>query len=113
VRPGFLGTATPFLAWALVTLGFAVLITWVVNNGRGSVLLAMLFHASNNFGSDSLLRAFFPALLPPGAAARAPEHPLTIATVVLAAILVVILTHGRLGYDRYRSQIDPPIPQSA
>lgn len=113
VQPGFLGMAIPFLTWALGMLGFAVLITWVVNNGRGSVLLAMLFHASNNLSYDSLPSAFFPTLFSPAMAARAPQHPVTVGAVLLAAILVIVMTRGRLGYDRNRSQVDPPIPERA
>lgn len=34
--------------YALYLLGFAVLYTWLFNNTRGSVLLAVIFHTSAN-----------------------------------------------------------------
>jgi membrane protease YdiL (CAAX protease family) len=40
-----------FLPYAVGVLGFSVLLTWVFNGTGGSVLLAMLFHASVNASS--------------------------------------------------------------
>lgn len=37
-----------FLIFALTTTGYAVLITWIYNHTRGSVLLTLLFHTSLN-----------------------------------------------------------------
>ncbi len=39
---------TPFLAFVLIMLSGSVLVTWLFNNTRGSVLFAYLFHAASN-----------------------------------------------------------------
>jgi membrane protease YdiL (CAAX protease family) len=39
---------TPFLAFAINVLAGSVLMTWIFNNTRGSVLFAYLFHAASN-----------------------------------------------------------------
>jgi len=39
---------TPFIAFALIVLSGSVLVTWLFNNTRGSVLFAYLFHAAAN-----------------------------------------------------------------
>jgi hypothetical protein len=85
-------------------IGFTVLITWVVNTSRGSVLLAMLFHASNNSAYDTLPGVLVPALFPPAVAAQAATPTVTIVGVVMAAVLVIVLTRGRLGYGGTASQ---------
>ena len=107
-RPGFFGTVIPFVIWAVLALAFAVLITLVVNNSRGSVLLAMLFHASHNMTYAIMPSAFFPSLYPPHVAAQAPWPLETELLVILAAVVVIVVTRGRLGYDHYRRQVEPP-----
>jgi uncharacterized protein len=65
-------------------------ITWVFNNTKGSLLLAMLVHASiDTFGST--LGEIFPA------PAASSSLPLLIGFGVVAVVLVA-LTRGRLGY---------------
>jgi membrane protease YdiL (CAAX protease family) len=39
---------TPFLAFVLIILSGSVLVTWLFNSTRGSVLFAYLFHAASN-----------------------------------------------------------------
>lgn len=104
-RPGFLNTAIPFVIWAVLAIAFAVLITWVVNNSRGSVLMAMLFHASHNMTYAIVPSAFFPSIYPPQVAAQAPWPVVTELLVIAAAVLVIVLTRGRLGYDRYLREL--------
>ncbi len=111
--PGSMGAGTSFLSFtfALTYLGFvgyvvaeAVLITWIFNHSRGSILLAVLFHASANATGGSFL-ALFPSLFP---------HPGTPAAVeigvIVAAVLVVVATRGRLGYDRSQRETVLPAP---
>lgn len=111
--PGSMGAGTSFLSFtfAITYLGFvgyimaeAVLITWIFNHSRGSLLLASLFHASGGSTSGSFL-ALFPSLFP---------HPGTPAAVeigvIVAAVLVVVATRGRLGYDRSQRETVLPAP---
>jgi membrane protease YdiL (CAAX protease family) len=77
-----------FVTWAVST---TIVITWVFNNTKGSVLLAILAHGSINSAAVAVY-GLFPA----------PAVTGSITNVVVgfgvAALLVVVLTRGRLGY---------------
>ena len=78
--------------FVVITITFAIIITWVFNNTYASLLLAMLVHASiDTFGSA--LGEIFPA------PAASSTLPLLIGFGAVAVVLVV-LTRGRLGYRR-------------
>ncbi len=65
----------------------SILWTWVSNNARNSILIAMLAHASSN-----ALSAFAPTVYET-------SDPWEIVKIVgVAALLVILLTKGRLGY---------------
>src|SRR5215218_6418377 len=84
--------------FVILAVSIAVVITWVFNNTRGSVLLAILAHGSINSAAVSKY-ALFPAPAVTGG----------IANVVIgfgvAALLIVALTRGRLGYRRGESVV--------
>jgi membrane protease YdiL (CAAX protease family) len=87
-----------FASFVLTAVGAAFLYTWVFNNARASVLIAILMHASSNAASRLMV-----ALIPPEAIFPAPFENLSpgwLNAILfgLAAILLVILTRGRLGY---------------
>ena len=73
-------------------MGLRLIIMWVVNNTRSSVLMAILVHASwNTFYVATLVRFFHaPAVL-------GSYLNLTTAACGLAVVLVAA-TRGRLGY---------------
>ena len=77
-----------FVIWAVST---TIVLTWVFNNTKGSVLLAILAHGSINSAAVAVY-GLFPA----------PAVTEGITNVVIgfgvAALLVVVLTRGRLGY---------------
>jgi uncharacterized protein len=78
--------------FTLTAITFTIVITWVFNNTRTSLLLAILVHASiDTFGST--LAAIFPAR------AVASAFPYMIGFGVVAVVLIV-LTRGRLDYGR-------------
>ncbi len=86
------GTVLDFVVFALALVGLRLVIMWVVNNTRGSVLMAILTHASwNTFYSAALIGLF------PTRSVLGSYLNLTIAAGALALVLVV-LTRGRLGY---------------
>jgi uncharacterized protein len=79
---------------ALALIGLRLIIQWVFNNTRGSVLMLILVHASwNTFYSAALIQ-FFPVPSVLGSYLN-----LTIASCALAGVIVV-LTGGRLGYKQ-------------
>src|SRR5215211_263620 len=79
-----------FVTWAVA---ITIVITWVFNNTKGSVLLAILAHGSINSATVAVY-GLFPA----------PAVTSGIANVVIgfgvAALLIVALTRGHLGYRR-------------
>jgi membrane protease YdiL (CAAX protease family) len=64
--------------------------TWVFNNARGSILIAVLLHASSNASS-----IFINSLIP-----SFPKQAgdVTLVIYFLLALLLVVLTRGRLSY---------------
>ena len=78
--------------FTLTAITFTIVITWVFNNTRASVLLAILVHSSIDTFTIPLA-AIFPAW------AIASALPLMIGFGVVAVVLIV-LTRGRLDYGR-------------
>jgi membrane protease YdiL (CAAX protease family) len=78
--------------FTLTAVTFTIVITWVFNNTRASLLLAILVHASIDTFSITL-GAIFPAK------ALASAFPMMIGFGVVAVVLIV-LTRGRLDYGR-------------
>jgi membrane protease YdiL (CAAX protease family) len=78
--------------FTLTALTFTIVITWVFNNTRASLLLAVLFHTSIDAFTIPL-GAIFPAK------ALASAFPLMIGFGVVAVVLIV-LTRGRLSYEQ-------------
>jgi hypothetical protein len=85
------GTVVDFVVFALALIGLRLVIMWVVNNTRGSVLMAILTPASWNTFYSAALIGLFPARSVLGSYLN-----LTIAACLLAVVLVA-LTRGRLG----------------
>ena len=86
------GGITGIILFTLTALTFTFVITWVFNNTRASILIAILVHASIDTFSETL-GAIFPAK------AVASAFPMMIGFGVLAVVLIV-LTRGRLNYER-------------
>src|SRR5215204_362202 len=86
------GTVLDFVVFSLALVGLRFIIMWVVNNTRGSVLMAILTHASWNTFYSAALVGLFPARSVLGSYVN-----LTIASCVLALVLIA-LTRGQLGY---------------
>lgn len=83
---------TSIILFTLVTLTFTFVITWVFNNTRASILIAILVHASIDTFSETL-----GAIFPPKAVASA--FPMIIGFGVVTVVLIVV-TRGRLSYER-------------
>ena len=86
-------TAFNVVVFVLATTCLAIMYTWVFNNTKGSVLMAILIHASFNASVTGILAPLFPA-------------PILSDYVLLPilggfgalAVVLVALTRGRLGY---------------
>jgi membrane protease YdiL (CAAX protease family) len=83
--------------FVVIAIAFAIVITWVFNNTKGSVLMAILVHASIDTFSMPMGALFCPSEM---------------ATSILLsfgalALVVVALTRGRLGYQHYQKEDEP------
>lgn len=89
---------TPLLAFLVQTLSAAVLVTWLYNNTRGSVLFAYLFHAAVNTWPD----------LFHSVAADGMMDWLTGGLFALAAVIVILV----FGPARLSRKPEPELPLS-
>ena len=84
--------------YTLSVIPLTIILTWVFNNTRGSLLLAILTHASVNTFS-----VYAPQLFP----AEADSQLYGIVGFGAAAVAILVLTRGRLSYDRYVAETTP------
>jgi membrane protease YdiL (CAAX protease family) len=94
---------TAFIANSFAIIAETILWTWIFNNARGSILIAMLFHGASNAFSG-----YFPQLL------TVPDDLwATFKIFGVCALLLIILTRGRLSYNpRNAPQAPSPPPQA-
>src|SRR5215208_5001467 len=104
-------TAFNVVVFVLATTCLAIMYTWVFNNTKGSVLMAILIHASFNGFVTGILTPLFPApiledygLLP------------ILGGFGAFAVVLVAMTRGRLGYRHFheaeRAQGSAQYPRS-
>ena len=79
-----------FVIWAV---SITIVFTWVFNNTKGSVLLAILAHGSINSAATAVF-ILFPAPSVTGGFAN------FVIGFGVTALVIVALTRGRLGYRR-------------
>jgi membrane protease YdiL (CAAX protease family) len=84
--------------YLLAAIALTVIYTWVFNNTKGNLLIVILVHASNDaffinqlFVAPVVTDSLLPFVIGFGA----------------AAVLLVILTRGRLSYDHYGRSEEP------
>lgn len=91
-----------FIAFVLTAMFGTVIYTWVFNHTRQSVLIAMLLHASSNAASQYLGELLQQAdiVLPTTGwmGALLSNSWLNVVAYGIAALLLILLTRGRLGY---------------
>src|SRR5829696_7723832 len=87
--------------FVVIAITFAIVTTWVFNNTKGSVFMAILVHASIDTFSIPVGGLGSPSAV---------GNSILLSFGVLALVLVV-LTRGRLGYERYRQEV--PYPATA
>ncbi len=103
---GFAGILIPFVAFVIPIIAYAVIFTWVFNNTRGSLGLSILLHASINT-AVGMLPSLFPSL------SLSTLFGLSrILVWVVAAVLIIAATRGRLSYQRYLRETALPAPLS-
>ena len=91
------------LPFIVSNLFATVLYTWVFNHTGGSILIAMLMHAASNASSGWLTRLLQETRLAPpetGWLGYIAAHQwLNVIAFGLAALLLIVVTRGQLGYQ--------------
>ena len=96
------GSVLDFVVFALALIALRLIMQWVFNNTKGSVLMAILVHASwNTFYSAALIQLF------PAPTVLGSYLNLTIAAGAVALVIVAV-TRGRLGYQHYQQEEEDP-----
>ena len=99
--PGYLGgwmQAQP-LALLVSSVAFSIVMTWVYNNTRGSLLLMIVLHASSN-AALSVGTRVLPANLPAGLNTFVYGGWIPALTYTLLAGMALAATRGTLAYDK-------------
>jgi membrane protease YdiL (CAAX protease family) len=96
-------TILNIVLFVLAGTAMTIIFTGVFNNTKGSLLIAVLLHASVDT-TFIILNQLFPAPL-------VTDYGSTVPMVIgfgAVALLVVALTRGRLGYQHYRQEEEEP-----
>ena len=96
-------TILNIVMFVVAAIAFTIVMTWVFNNTRGSLFMAVLVHTSFDTVL-AILNRLFPV---PIVNDYGSNVPILIGLGVLALVLVA-LTRGRLGYQRYREEVPDP-----
>ncbi len=89
---------TNFPIFVLSVIALSIIFTWVFNHTRGSVFIAILLHASVD--TSGALTSLFPAPIVTS------TDLITLIGFGVPALLIVLLTRGRLGYQRYQHEAE-------
>jgi len=100
----FVSASIALVEFSIGLTGLSVVMAWVLNNCGGSTLMAILLHAC--FDSSGLaMVALFPSTPP----YYLPIHYQTLGIAIVfsvAAIVLIIVTRGDLGYQRYQREVE-------
>lgn len=91
---GAVGISVAVAEFLIGTTAMAVIFTWVFNNTRGSLLLAILLHASLDTAAPSFGNLLIFSTL--------------YAVIAVVALLIIVVTRGRLSYERYQHETELP-----
>jgi membrane protease YdiL (CAAX protease family) len=89
---GFVTFLTNFPIFTLAVVSLSVIMTWLYNHTQGSLFIAILAHASVDAPEVAGWTTLFPAVSMIG------MHWAILIAFGIPAILILVLTRGRLGY---------------
>jgi membrane protease YdiL (CAAX protease family) len=92
-------TIPNIVMFILMITTLTIIMTWVFNNAKGSLLITMLMHASFNTFANRIVAPLFPAPI-------LSEYGLLPVLVGFGAtaLVLIALTRGRLGYQHYHPE---------
>jgi membrane protease YdiL (CAAX protease family) len=100
-------TVLNVVGYVLTTTSLAIMYTWVFNNTKGSVLMAILIHATFNWSTVPVAQLFPTPIF----------EDYGLLTILggfgALAVVLVALTRGRLGYQHYHQEVEEPDPAAA
>lgn len=92
-------TIPNIVMFILMITALTIIMTWVFNNAKGSLLITMLMHASFNTFANKIEAPLFPAPI----LSEYGLLPVLIGFGATALVLIVV-TRGRLGYQNYHPE---------
>jgi uncharacterized protein len=101
----FISTGIAFVEYLIAAMGFSVIMTWVLNNTGGSVLMAILLHTAIDVAFA------FAVLFPSTKTDLSPSSFGTLGIAIvfsIAALVIIIATRGELSYQRYQREVVLP-----
>ena len=104
-QDGVLGVAAGAVVFTVTTTALSFLFTWLFNNTRASLLLAILLHGSVDGTATYLQVLADKGVISGDAASVSIQYGLLIACV-LWAVALAVATRGRLSYPRYRIEAE-------
>ena len=92
-------TIPNIVMFILMITALTIIMTWVFNNAKGSLLITMLMHASFNTFANRIVEPLFPAPI-------LSEYGLLPVLLGFGATALVLIaaTRGRLGYQHYHPE---------
>lgn len=97
-------TGLSFSLWLVQCLASAFIYTWVYNRTGGSILMAALLHGAIN-GSAGLVTGLLPGF---NDALNVPLYSANALAFTVAAVVLVAVTRGRLGYRAQGERPEAP-----
>jgi hypothetical protein len=98
-----------FVLFLLFITSWTIVMTWVYNNTKGSLFMAILGHASGDAFPNMILWPLLPASLAvTGYGVYFGYYGMVIGMGVLA-LAVIAATRGRLGYQNYQQEEDEEV----
>jgi len=93
-------TILNIVMFVIATIPFTIVMTWTFNNTKGSLFMALLVHTSFDWVL-AILNRLFPV---PIVNDYGSNVPVLIGLGILA-LVIIVLTRGRLGYQYYQDEV--------
>jgi len=90
-----------FITFVLTAIAGTVLYTWIYNNTRGSILIAILIHSASNAASGFIVQNIVPENPQLGGLAQViyTQNWGNVIAFGILALLVIVFTRGQLSYQ--------------